>query len=52
MGNDEASFLEEHKVGVVWKHETQTAMPEGDVPEISFVYTYADGASISILFMK
>lgn len=44
MGNDEASFLEEHKVGVVWKHETQTAMPEGDVPEISFVYTYADGA--------
>ena len=38
------AFLDTHKVGVVWKHETQTAMPEGDVPEISFVYTYADGA--------
>ena len=37
-------FLDTHKVGVVWKHETQTVKPEGDAPEISFVYTYADGA--------
>lgn len=42
MGNDEASFLEEHKVGVVWKHETQTAMPEGDAPKITFEYAYED----------
>ena len=43
MGTDEASFLEAHKLSVVWKHETQTVKPEGDAPEISFVYTYADG---------
>jgi len=36
-------FLDTHKVGVVWKHETQTVKPEGDAPEITFVYTYADG---------
>ena len=46
MGTDVNSFLNAHKVGVDWKHgetlSTQVAM-EGDAPEITFEYAYADG---------
>ena len=37
------AFLDTHKVGVVWKHETQTVKPEGNAPEITFEYAYTDG---------
>lgn len=36
------AFLDTHKVGVVWKHETQTVKPEGDEPKITFEYSYED----------
>ena len=36
------AFLDTHKVGVVWKHETQTVKPEGDEPKITFEYAYED----------
>lgn len=38
------AFLDTHKVGVVWKHETQTVKPEGNAPKITFEYDYAGGA--------
>lgn len=41
-GTDVNSFLNAHKVGVVWKHETQTVKPEGDEPKITFEYSYED----------
>lgn len=41
------AFVDTHKVSIVWKHgetlSTQVAM-EGDAPEITFEYAYADGA--------
>ena len=42
-GADVNSFLNAHKVSVVWKHETQTVKPEGNAPEITFEYAYTDG---------
>lgn len=41
-GTDVNSFLNAHKVSVVWKHETQTVKPEGDEPKITFEYSYED----------
>ena len=34
------AFLDTHKVGIVWKHETQSVKPEGDAPKITFEYAY------------
>ena len=46
MGTDVNSFLNAHKVGIVWKNgemlSTQVEM-EGDEPEITFEYAYAVG---------
>jgi hypothetical protein len=44
LSDDVTSFLNAHCVKTEWKHNTQTATPEGTVPTITFDFYYAGGA--------